>query len=405
MKQSLLFTKTLHQAPKDEEATNANFLIRAGFVDKVMAGVYNLLPLGFRVLRKIEKIIREEMIAVGGQELVLSSLQPKKNWEQTGRWDRLDILFRFTSFHSKNEYALGPTHEEIIVPLLKKYISSYRDLPAYVFQIQNKFRDEKRAKSGLLRGREFIMKDLYSFHADEKDLDAYYEKVKKAYLKIFRRVGLGKLTYLTFASGGTFSQYSHEFQTLAQNGEDTIHLCDKCLVAINQEIIKQQKICPVCSGSNLQEKSATEIGNIFKLKTKFSEVFELFYKDKRGQNQKVYMGCYGIGLTRLIGAIVEVFHDKKGIIWPVEIAPFKFHLIELKQGLAKKIYEQSQKDGLEVLYDDRLNASIGEKLNDADLIGLPYRLVVSDKTKNKIEIKKRGQNKVKLIKYEDLRKF
>lgn len=405
MKQSLLFTKTLHQAPKDEEATNANLLIQAGFVDKVMAGVYNLLPLGFRVLRKIEKIIREEMIAVGGQELVLSSLQPKKNWEQTGRWDRLDILFRFTSFHSKNEYALGPTHEEIIVPLLKKYISSYRDLPAYVFQIQNKFRDEKRAKSGLLRGREFIMKDLYSFHADEKDLDAYYEKVKKAYLKIFRRVGLGKLTYLTFASGGTFSQYSHEFQTLAQNGEDTIHLCDKCLVAINQEIIKQQKICPVCSGSNLQEKSATEIGNIFKLKTKFSEVFELFYKDKRGQNQKVYMGCYGIGLTRLIGAIVEVFHDKKGIIWPVEIAPFKFHLIELKQGLAKKIYEQSQKDGLEVLYDDRLNASIGEKLNDADLIGLPYRLVVSDKTKNKIEIKKRGQNKVKLIKYEDLRKF
>ena len=405
MKQSSLFTKTLYQAPKDEEATNANLLIRAGFVDKVMAGVYNLLPLGFRVFKKIEKIIREEMIAVGGQELVLSSLQPKKNWEQTDRWDQLDVLFRFTSFYSKNEYALGPTHEEVVTPLLKKYISSYRDLPAYVFQIQNKFRDEKRAKSGLLRGREFVMKDLYSFHADEKDLDSFYEKAQKAYFKIFRRVGLGKLTYLTFASGGTFSQYSHEFQTLAQNGEDIIYFCDKCQVAVNNEIIKQQKTCPICSGSNLQKKSAVEVGNIFKLKTKFSESFEFFYKDKQGQNQKIYMGCYGIGLTRLIGAIVEVFHDKKGIIWPVEVAPFKFHLIELKPGLAKKIYEQSQKEGLEVLYDDRSNVSIGEKLNDADLIGLPHRLIVSGKTKDKIELKKRDQVKIKLIKYEDLRKF
>lgn len=405
MKQSLLFTKTLHNPPKDEETINASLLIRAGFVDKVMAGVYNFLPLGFRVFKKIENIIREEMMAIGGQEVLLSALQPKKNWEQTGRWEVLDVLFRFTSFYSKNEYALGPTHEEIITPLLGKYIASYKDLPVYVFQIQNKFRDEKRPRSGLLRGREFFMKDLYSFHADEKDLDAYYEKVKTAYLKIFRRVGLGRVTYLTFASGGTFSRYSHEFQTVAESGEDTIYLCDKCRVAVNREIIKEQNTCPVCGSRVLQPKSAIEVGNIFKLKTKFSEPFNLFYKDKKGQKRTVYMGCYGIGLSRLMGTIVEVFHDKKGIIWPANVAPFKFHLIELKPGLAKKIYERSQKDGLEVLYDDRPNVSVGEKLTDADLIGLPYRLVVSEKTKNKIELKKRNQSAIKLIKYEDLRKL
>ena len=403
MRQSQLFTKTKREAPKDEEALNAQLLIRAGFIDKTMAGVYTFLPLGLRVFKKIENIIRKEMEALGGQEILMPSLQPKQNWEKTGRWETYDSLFKFTSFYSKINYVLGPTHEEIISPLLAKSIFSYKDLPKYVFQIQNKFRDEKRAKSGLLRGREFFMKDLYSFHKDEADLDKYYEKAKKSYQKIFKIVGLGDLTYLTYASGGTFSKYSHEFQTITPAGEDVIYICYKCKIAVNKEIINEQNNCPVCGNKNLKEEKAIEVGNIFKLKTKYSTPFNLKYKDEKGIEKDIIMGCYGMGLNRLIGAVVEIHNDGKGIIWPEAVAPFKAHLVRLMTNdkkliaFADKIYENLQKAGIEVLYDDRKEATTGEKFNDADLMGIPYRLIISEKTGNKIEIKNRNEKKVKLI--------
>jgi len=411
MRQSKLFIKTKREAPKDEEAINAQLLIRAGFVDKMMAGVYTFLPLGWRGFKKIEDIIRKEMEILGGQEILMPSLQPKANWNQTGRWETYDSLFKFTSFYSKIDYALGPTHEEIISPLMAKFIFSHKDLPKYVFQIQNKFRDEKRAKSGLLRGREFFMKDLYSFHKDEKDLDNYYEKAKKSYAKIFKAVGLGKLTHLTFASGGSFSKYSHEFQTLTSAGEDIIYFCERCGVAVNKEIIGEQNICPECGNKNLKEEKSIEVGNIFKLKTKYSDPFGLKYRDEKGKEQDVIMGCYGIGLNRLMGAIVEIHHDNKGIIWPEAVAPFKAHLIRLTTNnkrfttFADKIYNSLQKSGVEVLYDDREDLSAGEKFKDADLIGIPYRLVISEKTKGKIEVKRRDSDKVKLIGEKELIKL
>jgi len=410
MRQSQLFTKTKRESPKDEESISARLLIRAGFIDKTMAGVYTFLPLGWRVFKKIENIIRKEIEALGGQEILMPSLQPKQNWDKTGRWETYDSLFKFTSFYSKIDYALGPTHEEIISPLLAKFIFSYKDLPKYVFQIQNKFRDEKRAKSGLLRGREFFMKDLYSFHKDEADLDKYYEKVKTTYQKIFKIVGLGDLTYLTYASGGTFSKYSHEFQTITPAGEDIIYICDKCGIAINKEIISEQNACPVCGNKNLKEEKAIEVGNIFKLKTKYSAPFNLKYKDEKGIENDVIMGCYGMGLNRLIGAIVEIHHNEKGIIWPEVVAPFKAHLMLLNNELgirnkADKIYESLQKAGVEVLYDDRKEATTGEKFNDADLIGIPYRLVISEKTGNKIEIKERSGKKTRLANEKEILKL
>jgi len=411
MLQSQLFTKTKREAPKDEEAINAQLLIRAGFIDKTMAGVYSFLPLGWRVFKKIENIIRKEMEELGGQEILMPSLHPKANWEQTGRWGTYDSLFRFTSFYSKIDYALGPTHEEMISPLMGKFIFSYKDLPKYVFQIQNKFRDEKRAKSGLLRGREFFMKDLYSFHRDENDLDEYYEKAKKSYEKIFKTVGLDKLTYLTFASGGSFSKYSHEFQTLTPVGEDMIFVCDKCKIAVNKEIIGEQNDCPQCGNKNLKEEKAIEVGNIFKLKTKYSTPFNLKYKDEKGELQDVIMGCYGIGLNRLMGTIVEIYHDEKGIIWPESVAPFKAHLIEIGnekleiRKKAEKLYNILQKAGVEVIYDDREDATAGEKFKDADLMGIPYRLVISEKTNDKIEVKKRNEEKAKLVSEKEMLKI
>ena len=409
MRQSELFTKTKREAPKDEEAVNARLLIRAGFIDKVMAGVYSFLPLGFRVLKKIEKIIREEMEAIGGQEVLMPALQPKTSWETTGRWENYDSLFRFKSYYSKKEYVLGPTHEEIVSPLLKKFVSSYKDLPRYVFQIQTKFRDETRVKSGLLRGREFIMKDLYSFHATEGDLDNYYEKVKKSYYKIFERSGIGQSTFLTFASGGTFSKYSHEFQTLTSAGEDEIYFCGKCGTAVNREIINEQNFCPECRNKKLKKEKAVEVGNIFKLKTKYSEPFGLKFKNEQGEEKDVYIGCYGIGLGRLLGTIVEVFHDKRGIIWPESVTPFVLHLLGLEREKdrekSEKIYRALQKQGVEILYDDRANLSAGQKFADADLIGIPWRAVTSEKTGDKIELKKRSESKVKLVSEKELIKI
>jgi prolyl-tRNA synthetase len=391
--------------PQGEESLNAKLLIRAGFVYKVMAGVYAFLPLGLRVIKKIESIIREEMESVGGEEILMSALQPRADWEKTGRFDSLDVLFRFTSHYTKNDYVLGPTHEEQVTPILKQNIFSYRDLPAYVFQFQNKFRDEKRAKSGVLRGREFIMKDFYSFHATEEDLEKFYDVMADSYRRVFERVGIGGKTYFTFASGGTFSKYSHEFQTVTPAGEDTIYVCEECGTAVNAEVIEDvNRSCPNCSSKNLKEEKAIEVGNIFKMKDKYSAPFELKFKDADGSEKNVLMGCYGIGITRLAGAIVEASHDGKGIIWPESVAPFKYHLLEQNPGEAKGIYERLVSDGEEVLYDDR-EVSLGQKFQDADLMGIPVRLLVSARTNGKVELKKRNEDKTETLDYEDIRKF
>jgi prolyl-tRNA synthetase len=403
MRQSKLFTKTQKSAPSGEVSMNAKLLIRAGFIDKLMAGVYTLLPLGLRVINKIENIIREEMNAIDGQEVFMPTLQPKENWEKTGRWSAMDDLYKVKD-NSGKEMALGPTHEEVIVPLMERFINSYKDLPVYVYQFQNKFRMELRSKSGILRGREFMMKDLYSFHLDEKDLDEYYVRAKEAYFKIFQRVGLKEKTYYTFASGGTFSQYSHEFQTLCSAGEDLIFVCQKCGLAINKEIKEETPVCPDCGGKDFQEEKAIEVGNIFKLKNKYTSPFGLKMADEKGEKKELIMGCYGIGLGRLMGTIVEIFHDDKGIIWPESVAPFKVHLLSLnKNDKAEEIYTQLQDENIEVLFDDR-EAGAGEKFADADLLGLPYRVVVSEKSlaAGGIELKKRGTEKTEILSAEAL---
>ena len=400
MKQSQLFTKTKKEAPSDEVSVNAQLLIRAGFVDKLMAGTYTFLPLGLKVFRKIENIIREEMTDLGATEILMPSLNPKENWEKSGRWDSLDNLFKFTSFYSKNEYALGATHEEVLAPLMKKFVFSYKDLPTATFQIQNKFRDEKRAKSGILRGREFFMKDLYSFHTNSEDLDAYYIKAAAAYQRVFERAGIWEKTYYTYASGGSFSKYSHEFQTLTEAGEDNIYICDKCRIAVNDEIIEDLlHKCPECGSDKLRQEKAVETGNIFKLMTKFSAPFELTFKDQDGKENDVIMGCYGIGLNRLMGTVVELFHDEKGIIWPENVAPFAVHLINLGENdKAEKIYSELTQKGIEVLFDDR-DVSAGEKFADSDLIGIPTRVVISKKSlaAGGIEVKKRNQTSSEIM--------
>ena len=396
-----LFSKTSRQDPRDEESTNARLLIRAGFVRKEVAGVYNFLPLGLRVLNKIAQIIREEMNAAGGQEVLLSSLQNKANWEKTGRWKSFDVLFKVVS-QFKSEYALGPTHEEVLVPIAAEFVKSYRYLPLYIYQIQNKFRDEPRAKAGLLRGREFLMKDLYSFHTDEADMLSYYEKMKSVYKETFERLGLDAI--LTEAAGGTFSKDSHEFQVICESGEDEIVYCPGGDYAENVEIAKAREGQQCRLGHGPLKKAKTiEVGNIFPLKDKFSKAFDLTYKDKSGRDQFVMMGCYGIGISRVMGAIVEVFHDDAGIIWPEQVSPFSAHLLVISDesgviSQSEEIYKKLSKDGIEILYDDRKDVSAGEKFADCDLIGIPVRLVVSQKIgKGKVEIKDRSNNKVEVM--------
>lgn len=398
MLQSKLFTKTRREAPKDEVAKNAQLLIRAGYIDKLAAGVYTYLPLGLRVLKKIEDIIREEMNNAGGQEVLMPTFHPKELWEKTGRWSSMTDLYK-VSDSSGREVALGPTHEEVVTPLVGSFISSYRDLPAYVYQFQNKFRMELRAKSGILRGREFIMKDFYSFHRDDKDLEAYYEKMKTVYKTVFERMGIGEKTYMTFASGGTFSKYSHEYQMLTEAGEDTIYICDKCRIAINKEIKADQPECPECKGKEFREAKAIEVGNIFELKTKFSNAFGLTYADENGKAQPIPMGCYGIGLGRVMGAVVEAYADEKGIVWPEAIAPFAVHLLNLNpddeavKKAGDELYAKLTAAGKEVLYDERVGVSAGQKFADSDLLGIPTRVVISKKTleSGKFEVKKRTE--------------
>ena len=395
MKQSQLFTKTQKFAPQDEVSKNAQLLIRAGFVHKEMAGAYEFLPLGWRVMNKIMNIIREEMRTIGSQELFMTSLQRKEVWEASGRWDDevLDVWFK-TCLKNGAEIGLATTHEEPLTALMKDYISSYKDLPFSAYQFQTKFRNEVRAKSGIMRGREFIMKDAYSFCASQDDHDAFYEKAKQAYINIFQRLGIGDQTFMTFASGGSFSKYSHEFQTICDAGEDIIYVSEEKKIAINKEVYTDEVLADLgVKKESLMERKAAEVGNIFSLGTKFSDALDLTYDAQDGTKQKVIMGSYGIGPARVMGVVTELLADGKGLVWPDAVAPFLVHLISLEQDeQAQKIYDQLTAAGIEVLYDDR-NVRAGEKFADADLIGCPYRAVVSKKSLEQggIELRRRTE--------------
>ena len=408
MRYSQLFSKTTKTIPHDADSANARFLTQGGFVHQEIAGVYSYLPLGLKTLRKIEAIIRDEMTKAGAQEILMPALTPKQVWQQTNRWENFDALFRFEGSGNK-EYALGATHEEIVTPLAKDYTFSYKDLPFGVFQIQNKFRNEARAKSGLLRGREFSMKDLYSFHISTENLETYYNGIKAVYLNIFKRLGFDpKITFLTYASGGAFSQFSHEFQVLSEVGEDTIYVCEKCHLAINKEIIDIQNTCPECGNADLNEEKGIEVGNIFMLGTRFSDAFSFKFTDEDGVMKPVHMGCYGIGPSRIMGTLVEVHHDENGIIWPKSITPYPVHLVSLgkEEGVvqaAEKLYSDLTSAGIEVLYDDR-DKQAGAKLADADLIGIPVRIVISKRTLEAegVEWKERSNEASEQVKLPDL---
>ncbi|MFA5986297.1 MAG: aminoacyl--tRNA ligase-related protein [Parcubacteria group bacterium] len=406
MKQSQLFTRTQKFAPQDEVSKNAQLLIRAGFIHKEMAGAYSFLPLGLRVLNKVIGIIREEMDAIGCQELFMTSLQSKDVWGTTGRWsdEVVDNWFK-TSLKNGTEVGLAFTHEEVLTSMMKDHVSSYKNLPFSVYQFQTKFRNEARAKSGIMRGREFIMKDAYSFSPDQKEHEMFYENAKKAYLNIFRRVGIGDHTYLTFAGGGTFSKYSHEFQTVCDAGEDIIYVSEEKNMAINQEVYTDEVLADLgVSKESLVQKKAAEVGNIFSLGTKFSDAFDLTYDTQDGTKQKVIMGSYGIGPARVMGVVTELFADDKGLVWPDIIAPFLVHLVSLEQDeQAQKIYDRLTVAGIEVLYDDR-NVRAGEKFADADLIGCPYRVVVSKKSLEQggVEVRRRTESESIIMTVEEI---
>lgn len=396
MKQSQLFPKTKKTAPKDAESINHQLLVRAGFMDQLMAGSWTLLPLGLRVVSKINNIIREEMNAIGALEAALPLLHPKSVWNETGRWDKAnEIMYKLKDVHDK-EYVLSFTHEEIVMDLLRKNISSYQDLPVAVYQFSTKFRNELRAKSGILRGREFLMKDLYSAHTSEEDLMDYYEKVKEAYKKIFTRLGFN--FKVAKASGGVFTdKFTHEFQVLCEAGEDIIYWKEGDDEAVNEEVMEDDK-------ANYQSAKSIEVGNIFPLGTWYAEKMGMLFTDKDGSKKPVWFGSYGIGPTRVMGTLVEVNHDDKGIIWPSQVAPFDVHFIRVKEqesGRAKEVYEKLQEAGIEVLYDDR-DVSVGEKFADSDLIGIPVRLVVSEKTGDKVEWKERESEKTSLVSLEEV---
>ena len=407
MRQSQLFTKTKKEAPKDEVSKNAQLLIRAGFVHKEMAGVYSFLPLGLRVLTKIENIIREEMNALGAQEIRMATLHPSDPWKKTGGWDNIDVLFKLTS-RTENEYAIGQSEEEIVTPIVQEYAMSYRDLPLAVYQIGQKYRDELRAKSGIMRGREFGMKDMYSFHASQEDFNRFYEIAKQSYLKIYERVGLR--AKVTEASGGSFSKkISYEFMVLTDAGEDNIFYCDACDYCVNEEIAElgAGDTCPKCQKEKLQAAKASEVGNVFDLGQKYAKDFDFTYMDDAGVRRYPIMGCYGIGTTRLMGVAVEALSDEAGIIWPESVAPFRVHLLSLgADEKAAEIYRQLTSAGIAVLYDDR-DERPGVKFSDSDLYGIPYRVVVGLRAleSGQAEVKRRTEREAQMMPFADLVDF
>lgn len=406
MKMSQIGIKTLKNS-KEYDSKNATYLIKAGFIDMTMAGAYTFLPLGLRVLNKIENIIRKEMDTVGC-EVLMTALSPKKVWEQTNRLNTVDVLMKTSGANeasknkSTNEYILNSTHEEIITPIAYTFNKSYKDFPFAFYQIQTKFRNEARAKSGILRGREFRMKDLYSFHTSEESLKEYYDQVKQSYLTIFENLGIGADTVIALASGGDFTKdYSHEFQTRCAAGEDTIYLDTQTGISYNKEVAPEDIDT---HPEKYEVFSACEVGNIFPLNTKFSSAFGYTFTDSNGQQQPVYMGSYGIGPSRVMGVIVEKFHDENGIIWPEQVAPFKVHIIDIKsEGAAQQLYNQLNDHGIETLLDDR-DTSVGDKFADADLIGNPIRLTVSKRNNGKIEWKKRNSTQSELLELDEVLK-
>ncbi len=407
MKYSQTFVQTLKQAPKDAQTINHKLLTQAGYVDQLMAGVYSYLPLGLRVLRKIENIIREEMNNLGAEEILMPVLHPKTNWQTTGGWDKIDVLYKLHSRTGK-DYALGQSEEEIVTPLVASRIKSYKDLPKAVYQIHWKFRDELRAQSGILRGREFFMKDMYSFHETQSDFDQFYDQAKKAYIKIFERIGL--TAKVTEASGGAFTQkISYEFMVLTEAAWDQVFYCSSCDFCVNEEVatVKAGDKCPRCNAPGLKQATASEVGNVFDLGQKYGKDFKLNFTDREGNLVYPIMGCFGIGVSRVMGVIAEEFHDDKGLIWPASVAPFQVHLIsldnedeEVKQK-ANQFYDKLLKQNIEVFYDDRSSVRAGQKLTDADLIGIPYRVVISAKTQEMVEVKPRNSEEVKLMSQAD----
>ncbi len=387
MRQSQLFTKTRKTAPKDEVAKNAQLLIRAGYIHKEMAGVYAYLPLGLRVVENIKRIVREEMNAIGGSEIIMTTLQHKELWERTDRWDdeKVDVWFK-SELKAGGEVGFGWSHEEPITDMMRNFIASYRDLPAYVYQFQTKLRNELRAKSGIMRGREFVMKDMYSYATSEEEHKKFYDATIEAYHRVFARAGIGDRTFLTFASGGAFTRFSHEFQTLSEVGEDTVYLHRAKKLAINEEVMQDDVLESLgVHRDELEKVSSIEVGNIFSFGGMKSEQLDLHFKDESGASKPVILGSYGIGITRLMGAVVELFADDKGLVWPAELAPFKVHLVSITNGNeqvikeADRFYEQLAENGIDVLYDDR-DLRAGEKFADSDLIGIPLRIVISEKT-------------------------
>ena len=382
MRLSKNFTRTIKQAPADEVARNAQLLIRAGYVHKTMAGVYSYLPLGLKVVENIKQIVREEMNKIGSQELVMSTLQSKELWQETGRWsdDLVDVWFK-SHLQDGTEVGFGWTHEEPIVDLLRNYLKSYKDLPISVYQFQNKLRNELRAKSGIMRGREFVMKDMYSVHASKEDLDKYYNAAIEAYKRCYDRFGIGDETYVTFASGGAFTKFSHEFQTICDAGEDYIYLHRGKNIAVNEEVLDEAVKELGIDRSELERVKTAEVGNIFNFGTQKSEEMRLVFTDAEGVEQYAYMGSYGIGITRVMGVIVEKFADDKGLIWPENIAPAKVYLVQIgsqSRATADELYQKLQSAGIETIYDDR-DERPGVKFADAELLGIPYRVTVSDR--------------------------
>lgn len=381
MRTSELFTKTSKTAPADEVAKNAQLLIRAGFVHKEMAGVYAYLPLGLRVVENIKQIVREEMNAIRSNELIMTGLQRKDIWEKTGRWsdETVDIWFK-TKLKDGTEMGLGWSHEEPIVEMMKRFVTSYKDLPASLYQFQTKLRNELRAKSGIMRGREFVMKDMYSFHATKEDLDSYYEEVIAAYKRVYDRLGIGADTYVTFASGGAFTKFSHEFQTICEAGEDVIYLHREKNIAVNEEVIDDAVKELGIARDELEQVKTAEVGNIFNFGTQKTDEMDLYYTDNSGKQQSLHIGSYGIGVTRVMGVIAEKMSDDKGLVWPESVAPFRVYLATIGDvgRQADALYEELQGKGVDVLYDDR-DVRPGEKFADAELMGIPHRVVLSPK--------------------------
>ncbi|MBP6911978.1 MAG: prolyl-tRNA synthetase [Candidatus Pacebacteria bacterium] len=406
MRQSHLFTKTRKEIPADETSKNAQLLLKAGYVHKEMAGVYDLLPLGMKVVEKIKEIVRQEMNAIGGTEFIMSSLQTKDVWTRTGRWseDVVDVWFK-SELNAGGEIGFGWSHEEPIVEMMKNHLSSYKDLPINVYQFQNKFRNELRAKSGLMRGREFVMKDMYSFSQDAKQHEAFYQKTIEAYHRCYERFGIGKDTFITFAAGGAFTEFSHEFQTICETGEDEIYINRDKRIAINHEVYNEKTLLELGVSENELEKVTTaEVGNIFNFGTQKCEEMGLYFNDDQGKQTPAHLGSYGIGITRVMGVIAEKFSDAKGLVWPLSIAPYRVHVLllgddEKIKTEAETLYTQLTNAGIEVLFDDRTGMSAGEKFADSDLIGIPYRVVISSRSmaSGGIEVKERTEEKGRML--------